>query len=145
MSGPGSRNAEAVLAGGRDEERRRGRRGVGSRARRLFPYCEGKPSLLFTGNETNNQRIFGTANAGPYVKDGINDFIVAGRRDAVNPGLEGTKAAARYQLDVGPGETAMVRLRLTKTAPDSIGDPFGGHSRRCWSAAGGRPTNSTAQ
>ena len=90
-----------------------------------FLYCEGKPSLLFTDNETNNQRIFGTANAGPYVKDGINDFIVAGRRDAVNPGLEGTKAAARYQLDVGPGETAAVRLRLTKTGPDLIGDPFG--------------------
>ena len=28
---------------------------------------------------------------------------------------------------MGPGETAAVRLRLTKTAPDSIGDPFGGH------------------
>ena len=91
-----------------------------------FLYCEGKPSLLFTENEPNNQRLFGTPNAGPYVKDGINDFVVAGRQDAVNPGLEGTKAAAYYQLDVRPGETAAIRLRLTKTAPDSIGDPFGG-------------------
>ena len=91
-----------------------------------FLYCEGKPALLFTENETNNQRIFGTTNAEPYVKDGINDFIVTGRRDAVNPRLEGTKAAAYRQLDVGPGETAVVRLRLTKTGPDSIGDPFDG-------------------
>ena len=41
--------------------------------------------LLFTENETNNQRLFGTANAGPYVKDGINDYVVLGRREAVNP------------------------------------------------------------
>ena len=90
-----------------------------------FLYCEGKPSLLFTENETNNQRIFGTPNAGPYVKDGINDFVVAGRHEAVNPGLEGTKAAADYQLEVGPGQTAVIRLRLSKTVPDMIGDPFG--------------------
>ena len=90
-----------------------------------FLYCEGKPSLLFTENETNNQRIFGTPNAGAYVKDGINDFIVAGRREAVNPRVEGTKGSASYGLEVGPGETAAIRLRLTKTAPDTIGDPFG--------------------
>ena len=93
-----------------------------------FLYCEGKPALLFTENETNNQRIFGTPNAGPYVKDGINDFVVAGRREAVNPRLEGTKAAANYQLEVGPGQTAAIRLRLTKTLPDrdwrSLRRPF---------------------
>ncbi len=60
------------------------------------------------------------------MKDGINDFIVAGRDGAVNPDLVGTKAATHYQLDVGPGQTAAVRLRLTKIAPDAIGDPFGG-------------------
>jgi hypothetical protein len=92
-----------------------------------FFYCEGKPSLLFTENETNNQRIFGTPNTGPYVKDGINDFVVGGRQEAVNPGLEGTKVAANYQLKVGPRESAAIRLRLTKTAPDSIGDPFSDH------------------
>ena len=91
-----------------------------------FLYCEGKPSLLFTENETNNQRLFGSPNAAPYVKDGINDFVVAGRREAVNPRQEGTKAAAHYKLHVGPGETAIVRLRLTETAPAAIGDPFGG-------------------
>jgi hypothetical protein len=50
-----------------------------------FLYCEGKPPLLFTENETNNQRLFGLPNAEPYVKDGINDFVVAGRQEAVNP------------------------------------------------------------
>ena len=89
-------------------------------------HCEGTPALLFTENDTNNQRLFGLPNAGPYVKDGINDFVVAGRQDAVNPQRTGTKAAAHYQLDVGPGQTAVVRLRLTDTAPGSGGDVFGG-------------------
>ena len=62
------------------------------------------------------------------MKDGINDFVVAGKQEAVNPGLEGTKAAANYQLEVGPGQTAAIRLRLTKTVPDvdwrSLRRPF---------------------
>src|SRR5271166_3610220 len=95
-----------------------------------FLYCEGKPPLLFTENETNNQRLFGSSNASPYVKDGINDSVVAGRQEAVNPRQEGTKAAAHYQLDVGPGQTEILRLLLTKTAPAAAGDPFGdGFSR----------------
>ncbi len=58
-----------------------------------FLYCEGEAPLLFTENETNNERIFGTPNASPYVKDGINNYVVHGQRDAVNPDAEGTKAA----------------------------------------------------
>jgi hypothetical protein len=50
-----------------------------------FLHCEGQPRLLFTENETNNQRLFGSANATPYVKDGINDYVVAGRLNAVSP------------------------------------------------------------
>ena len=34
-----------------------------------------------------------------YVKDGINDYVVHGARDAVNPAQTGTKAAAHYTLD----------------------------------------------
>ena len=51
-------------------------------------YCEGAPALLFTENETNNQLLFGRANASPFVKDAVNDFVVHGRRDAVNPARE---------------------------------------------------------
>ena len=46
-------------------------------------YCEGSPELLFTENETNSRRLFGTANHTAYVKDGINDYIVHGAKDAV--------------------------------------------------------------
>src|SRR5215468_8588821 len=89
-----------------------------------FLYCEGQPLLLFTENETNNQRLFGTANPTPYVKDGINDFVVADRKNAVNPANIGSKAAAHYQLRVGARATAVIRLRLTNTAPGAE-NPFG--------------------
>ncbi len=77
-------------------------------------YLEGAPELLFTENETNDDRLYGVANTSPYVKDGINDAVVSGRMEAVNPSGGGTKAAARYQLRLGPGETEQVRLRWTR-------------------------------
>jgi hypothetical protein len=87
-------------------------------------YCEGDVPLLFTENETNNERIFGTPNSSPWVKDGINNYVVDGKRDAVNPERQGTKAAAQYQLNVGPGQTVTIRLRLSDLAPAAVGDPF---------------------
>jgi hypothetical protein len=62
-------------------------------------HCDGNPRLLFTENDTNNERLFGTPNATPFVKDGINGYVVAGRQEAVNPNPIGTKAAAHYQLN----------------------------------------------
>jgi len=87
-------------------------------------YCEGDPTLLFTENETNNTRLFGTPNPAPYVKDGINNYIVNGEQDAINPTAEGTKAAAHYQLNVEAGKTAILRLRLCAAAPATTSDPF---------------------
>jgi Glycosyl hydrolase family 63 C-terminal domain len=89
-----------------------------------YLYCEGDVPLLFTENETNNERVFDIPNLSPYVKDGINDYVVAGSHDAVNPEKLGTKAAAHYQFTVAPGETITIRLRLTDLAPNTIGDPF---------------------
>jgi hypothetical protein len=87
-----------------------------------YLYCDGNPPLLFTENDTNNQRLFGTANPTPYVKDGINDYVVIGRRDSVNPNRTGTKAAAHCRIDVGAGATSVIRLRLTAAATQT---PFG--------------------
>jgi hypothetical protein len=87
--------------------------------------CEGSPEVLFTDNETNFERVFGVANHGPYVKDGINDYLVAGRKDAVNPGSIGTKASARYRVRVDAGQQTTVRLRLTvNPGPDPFGNAF---------------------
>ena len=79
-------------------------------------HCEGAPELLFTENETNNQRLFGKPNASPYTKDAINDYVVHGAVGAVNPEQTGTKAAAKYSLTIEPDETATIHLRLTDKA-----------------------------
>jgi len=80
-------------------------------------YCDGTPELLFTENETNAERLFNAPNASPFVKDGINEYIVHRKHEAVNPAQVGTKAAANYAITVKPGETATIRLRLTDKGP----------------------------
>jgi hypothetical protein len=90
-----------------------------------YLYCEGKPELLFTENETNTARIFGVPNRTPYVKDAFDNYLVHGQRDAVNPALIGTKAAGHYRMTVGSGQSSTVRLRLTDQPsfpPDAMGD-----------------------
>jgi len=88
--------------------------------------CEGDVPLLFTENETNHERIFpGQKNESPFVKDGIDDCVVQGQRGAVNPDQLGTKAAAHYQLQVGAGQTAVICLRLTRSAAAAMGPAFG--------------------
>ncbi|MGB5204398.1 MAG: glucosidase [Eudoraea sp.] len=88
--------------------------------------CEGDVQLLFTENETNHVKLFpGTKNESPYVKDGINDYVIHGAQQAVNPKNQGTKAAALYQLMIGAGETSEVRLRLTKKSEEVKTAPFG--------------------
>jgi hypothetical protein len=76
--------------------------------------CEGMPELLFTENETNVERLYGVPNPSSYVKDGIHEAVVRDRMYRVNPMDMGTKAAAHYGMTVPPGQTAMIRLRLTK-------------------------------
>jgi hypothetical protein len=87
-------------------------------------WCEGNPAILFTDNETNMERIFGTANGTPFVKDGINNYIVHGNQYAVNPKNTGTKAAADYPVTIKPGKPAVVRLRLAGNTSDKF-NPFG--------------------
>ena len=90
-----------------------------------YLYCEGDAPLLFTENETNNERIFGTPNPSPYVKDGINNYVVQDKKDAVNPEKTGTKSAAHYQLTCGRGKDShhpSAAERSWRLA--AIGDPF---------------------
>ena len=87
-------------------------------------YCEGSPDLLFTRNETNKQRLFNVANDSAYVKDAINDYIVHGKKEAVDPRMSGTKAAAHYHATVLPGETVSLRLRFTDLQFAADKNPF---------------------
>ncbi|NML45900.1 glucosidase [Ramlibacter sp. G-1-2-2] len=83
--------------------------------------CEGAQELLFTENESNAERLWGTPSRTPHVKDAFHASVVEGRGAAVNPDRTGTKAAAHYVFVVGPGETRTLRLRLHDGAP---GDAF---------------------
>ncbi|MGH2558687.1 MAG: MGH1-like glycoside hydrolase domain-containing protein, partial [Thermomicrobiales bacterium] len=77
-----------------------------------FLYCPDTPDLVFAENETNNQRLWGVLNRTRYVKDGINDRVVHGAEDAVNPEQVGTKVAAHYVFTIAPGATESITLRL---------------------------------
>jgi glycogen debranching enzyme len=83
--------------------------------------------LLFTENETNNARLFPKfTNPAPWVKDGIDNYVVHGQKNAVNPDQIGTKAAAHYRLNVDPHESATVRLRLSQAAANvRVQETFG--------------------
>jgi len=85
-----------------------------------YLYCEGDVPLLFTENETNNQRLWGTPNSSRYVKDGINNYIINNEKEAVNPEKRGTKVAAHYHIVVGPNEQKTIRLKLSTVAPEAI-------------------------
>jgi hypothetical protein len=86
-------------------------------------YCQGETELLFTDNETNYQKIYDSANQSNYVKDGINDYVVDDKKQAVNPEKIGTKAAAYYLINIGAGETKTVRVRLSDIP--NLAEPFG--------------------
>ena len=90
-----------------------------------YLYCDRAVPLLFTENETNTERVFKVANGSQYVKDGINDFIVHGRREAVNPDSVGTKAAAHYEITIPAAARHIVELRLSDRRLSSAGDAFG--------------------
>ena len=79
--------------------------------------CEGSLEVLFTENETNNERLFGVSSRGRFVKDGINNYIVQGMREAVNPAQTGTKCAAHYPFQIDGGASVTIRLRLTDQPP----------------------------
>jgi hypothetical protein len=96
-------------------------------------HCDVQPDtqnpvpLLFTENETNYQRLFNVENTSPYVKDGINNYIVNNQANVVNPEQKGTKAAAHYILNLAAGETKIVQLRLSQAdiSNGGIQPPFG--------------------
>jgi hypothetical protein len=100
-------------------------------------FCDAVDDLLFTENETNFERLWGSPNPTPFVKDSINDYVVhgnSGRRgdtdsprgeiDIVNPQHVGTKAAAHYKFNVPSKESVSIRLRLARVHEKKSRDPF---------------------
>jgi hypothetical protein len=89
----------------------------------FYLYCDRNVPLLFTDNETNHEYLFGSPNAGPYVKDGINNYVVNGKTESVSNEI-GTKVSPHYQLTVAPGETQIVQLRLCRSNRLAPNEPF---------------------
>ena len=87
-----------------------------------FLRCDDSPELLFTENETNAQRLWGQPNKTPSVKDAFHEYLISGKNEAVSALKSGTKAAAVYRLQVPPGESKVVRLRM---GTEQLADAFG--------------------
>jgi hypothetical protein len=83
-----------------------------------YLYSEGAARLLFTENETNSKRLLQIPNRTPYVKDGVDNYLVHGQSDAVNPQCIGTKAVVDFQLEIPANASHTIRLRLCDVAPD---------------------------
>jgi hypothetical protein len=84
---------------------------------RRYLYCDGEPEILITENDSNTRRLYGSSAVGPF-KDGINDAIVHGQREALSADGFGTKAAATYSREVPAGASVTIKLRLTHLAPE---------------------------
>ena len=85
------------------------------------------PSFLFTHNETNCERLYGSPSRKKFTKDAFHDAVIHGREEAVNPAQTGTKAAARYDLTIPSGGSVEIRLRLAEKGQwrDPAVDPLG--------------------
>ncbi|MFZ4816506.1 MAG: glucosidase, partial [Phototrophicaceae bacterium] len=84
-------------------------------------HLDGDHERIFTENDTNTARLYGVPNATPYVKDAFHHYIVNGEQQVVNPAHTGTKAAGVYRLELAPGQSHTIRLRL---ASSGVADPF---------------------
>ncbi len=91
---------------------------------RYFLTYEGRPELLFTENDSNAERLFGSPNKSAHVKDAFHDYVVCGDKTAVNPKQTGTKAAARYSVSIEGGQSRVIRLRLSMDRPGAFGAEF---------------------
>ena len=89
----------------------------------LGPYYfffEKKAHPLFCENETNTGKLYGQPMPGLF-KDGINDFLLHGKEDAIHTNHEGTRAAIDHELEIGAGKSKIIKLRLS---PTLLGKPF---------------------
>jgi len=92
-----------------------------------YLYADGTPrAALFCDNDSNAGRLWGDDSKTGYWKDGIHEYVVAGREQAVNPGQTGTKAALWFALEIPARGAQTIQLRLS---PRAIERPFAGFDR----------------
>jgi hypothetical protein len=91
----------------------RGVRAKHVKAGNYYLYFEKPERFLFTDNETNTERIFGTTNTSPYKKDAFHDAVINNDFGIFDHHLYGTKFSPLFKNEIGPGETWEVKLKLT--------------------------------
>ena len=70
------------------------------------------PQWLFTENDTNHEKVFGSPNPSKFTKDAFHRFVVEKEAGAVNPAQTGTKAAAHYSMVIPAGGSVTLDVRL---------------------------------
>ncbi len=81
---------------------------------------DGAPETLFTENETNTERLWGWRGKNAFYKDGFHEYVIHGRKDAVNPAQQGTKACALYRLKLQGGEQSILHFRFSKAGSAAL-------------------------
>lgn len=78
-----------------------------------YLYLQQASDVLFTENETNNERLFNKPNETEFVKDAFHDAIIKGKNyQELILKNEGTKCAVVYQQVIEPGAEKIIYLRL---------------------------------
>lgn len=85
-----------------------------------FLYADGDCTPLFTDNETNQQRVYGTSSIDttPYTKDAFHRYLIDGEA-CINPAQSGSKAGLHFQMTIPAGEYVQLSLRLTPEASEA--------------------------
>ncbi len=86
-------------------------------------YVQNSGDILFCDNETNNERLYNSANTSSYPKDSINNFIVQKQNSAVNED-NGTKAAINFDVVIPSKQNKTFALRLCKEDNNKPFDDF---------------------
>jgi hypothetical protein len=92
----------------------------------FYYYFQAPHFLLFTENETNNERLYGTPNPSPFVKDAFHAIVVDDNLDLIEKmksNRQGTKFAPLFEHMVLAGRHTEVRARLSRRPLE--GNPFG--------------------
>ncbi len=94
------------------------------RTGKYYLYFEKAEDALFTENETNRERLFGTPNESVFVKDAFHDAIINGKnKNLLRDRKEGTKFSAVFDRKIGAGQSETILLRISDKV---LQDPFEG-------------------
>lgn len=95
-----------------------------SRLGPYYLYFQPPGYCLFTENETNTEKLSGTPNKTPFVKDAFHDALIHKKNlQLLQEKKSGTKFAPVYHYNIEPGGTRSIYLRLSNKIIDR---PFSG-------------------